>query len=128
MLSSTLLFHPEFFRTYKLKKLYNNHSHICHLTSSINILLIHLIMYLSTHLIFFMHLKLSFRNQRLLPPNPPACVSLAKVQYLFIVLIFLAEMYTQCVLSRPVMSDSLRPHGPLPPLSMEFSRQEYWSG
>ena len=24
--------------------------------------------------------------------------------------------------------DSLRPHGRQPPLSMEFSRQEYWSG
>jgi len=31
-----------------------------------------------------------------------------------------------CV-SRSVMSDSLRPHG-LYPLSMGFSRQEYWSG
>ena len=30
-----------------------------------------------------------------------------------------------------VMSDSLRPHGPVAhqaPLSMGFSRQEYWSG
>ena len=128
MLSSTSLFHPEFFRTYNLKKLYNNHSHIFHLTSSINILLIHLITYPSIHFIFFMHLKLSFRNQCLSPLNTPACISLAKVQYLFIVLIFLVEIYTQCVLSHPVMSDSLWPHGPQPPLSMEFSRQEYWSG
>ena len=33
-----------------------------------------------------------------------------------------------CV-SHSVVSDSLRPHGLQPtPLSMEFSRQEYWSG
>ena len=37
-----------------------------------------------------------------------------------------------CVLSRSVVSDSLRPHGLYvalqAPLSMGFSRQEYWSG
>ena len=31
-------------------------------------------------------------------------------------------------LSRSVMSDSLWPHGLQAPLSIEFSRQEYWSG
>ena len=30
--------------------------------------------------------------------------------------------------SHSVMSDSLQPHGLQPPLSMEFSREEYWSG
>ena len=30
--------------------------------------------------------------------------------------------------SRSIVSDSLRPHGHQAPLSMEFSRQEYWSG
>ena len=34
-----------------------------------------------------------------------------------------------CVLSPSVVSDSLRPHGACQaPLSMGFSRQEYWSG
>ena len=37
-----------------------------------------------------------------------------------------------CTLSHSVVSDSLWPHGlyeaPQAPLSMEFSRQEYWSG
>ena len=35
-----------------------------------------------------------------------------------------------CVFSRSVMSNSLRPHrlACQAPLSMEFSRQEYWSG
>ena len=32
-----------------------------------------------------------------------------------------------CVCVCSVMSDSLQPHGQVP-LSMEFSRQEYWSG
>ena len=39
---------------------------------------------------------------------------------------------TEVCVSHSVMSDSLRPHGlcslPVSPLSMEFSRQEYWSG
>ena len=30
--------------------------------------------------------------------------------------------------SHSVMSDSLRPHAHQAPLSVEFSRQEYWSG
>ena len=34
-----------------------------------------------------------------------------------------------CPVSRSVVSDSLQPHGAHPaPLSMAFSRQEYWSG
>ena len=33
-----------------------------------------------------------------------------------------------CVLSRSVVSNYLLPHGVQPPLCMEFSRQEYWSG
>ena len=100
MLSSTSLFHPEFFCTYNLKKLYNNHSHICYLTSSINILLIHLITYPSICLFFFMHLKFSFRNQCLSPLNTPACISLAKVQYLLIYSNFFSwNLYPVCVKS-----------------------------
>ena len=41
----------------------------------------------------------------------------------------LLSFYSVCVLSCSVMSDSLQPHGARQaPLSMAFSRQEYWSG
>ena len=45
---------------------------------------------------------------------------------------FLTILRYLCVLSRSVMSDSLRSHGlynpPGPSVHGEFSRQEYWSG
>ena len=51
--------------------------------------------------------------------------------YLFIYLFFFTYIYKQSKQSRSVMSDSLRPPRAVAyqsPLSMGFSRQEYWSG
>ena len=52
--------------------------------------------------------------------------------YLFIYFCFFAHVFFCMLVSYSVASDSLQPHGLYisnqSPLSMEFSRQEYWSG
>ena len=61
------------------------------------------------------HLRRNFTRLALLGPVP-SCLS---------------ELHT-CVLSHSVVSDCVPPHGLYvahqAPLSMEFSRQEYWNG
>ena len=44
---------------------------------------------------------------------------------------FTFKVFPQILMKVKVVSDSLQPHGPVAcqiPLSMGFSRQEYWSG
>ena len=60
----------------------------------------------------------------------PQCVYVVRgnnSRLYFILLVFVVFVVERKK-SHSVMSDSLRPHGYQAPLSMRFSRQEYWSG
>lgn len=89
MLSPHHYYHPEIFpHTENLEKLCIKQSYIYYLASIINILAIFILSHIHQSFLFFMNLKISSRNQCPSPLNTSACISLAKVQYLLMVLTF----------------------------------------